>query len=157
VILKMNALVERESIEALYRASQAGVRIELIVRGMCALRPGVPGVSATITVRSIVGRFLEHSRVWYFANGGEPELYCSSADFMERNFFRRVEVAFPISEPDQRARILRNLEASLADNTQAWQLGPDGRYVRLAPGDAEPRSSQLELLARYAAGADAAS
>lgn len=156
-ILKMNALVERECIEALYRASQAGVRIELIVRGMCGLRPGVPGASERITVRSIVGRFLEHSRVWYFENGGEPEVYCSSADFMERNFFRRVEVAFPIREPSHRARVLRNLETSLADNVQSWQLGADGRYTRLAPDAEEPSSSQATLLARYAAGADSAS
>ncbi|MGD9597039.1 MAG: polyphosphate kinase 1 [Steroidobacteraceae bacterium] len=157
VILVMNALVERHSIAALYRASQAGVQVELVVRGMCALRPGVPGVSERITVRSIVGRFLEHSRVWYFDNGGAPELYCTSADFMERNFFRRVEVAFPIREASHRARILRHLELALADNAEAWQLDADGRYTRLAPGRAEPVSSQLALLARYAAGADSAS
>jgi len=157
VILKMNSLVERDSIEALYRASQAGVRIDLIVRGMCALRPGVPGVSDTITVRSIVGRFLEHSRVWYFENGGEPELFCSSADFMERNFFRRVEIAFPIHEPSHRARILSHLEIQLADNIQTWQLGADGSYRRLVPDGQEPVSSQAVLLARYAAGAVSAS
>jgi len=157
VILKMNALVERESIEALYRASQAGVRIDLIVRGMCALRPGVPGVSDSITVRSIVGRFLEHSRVWYFGNGGEPEIFLSSADFMERNFFRRVEIAVPVREPTHRARILSHLEIALADNMQTWQLGADGSYRRLVPGDDEPVSSQAVLLARYAAGAAAAS
>ena len=92
----MNALVEPQAIEALYRASRAGVKIDLIVRGCARCGPGVPGVSENITVRSIVGRFLEHSRVFYFENGGEPELYCASADWMERNFFRRVEVAFPI-------------------------------------------------------------
>lgn len=156
-ILKMNALVERESIEALYRASQAGVRIDLIVRGMCALRPGVPGISERITVRSVVGRFLEHSRAWYFENGGEPEIYCSSADFMERNFFRRVEVAFPLREASHRARVLGHLETLLADNVQAWQLDADGRYTRLTPGDAAPVSSQGVLLARYAAGADSTS
>ncbi len=96
VIAKMNALVEQQAIEALYRASCAGVKVDLIIRGVCALRPGVPGVSENITVRSIVGRFLEHSRVFYFENGGEPDLFCASADWMERNFFRRVEVAFPI-------------------------------------------------------------
>jgi polyphosphate kinase len=157
VILKMNALVERESIEALYRASQAGVRIDLIIRGMCALRPGVPGVSENITVRSIVGRFLEHSRVWYFDNGGDPEIYCASADFMERNFFRRVEIAFPVREPTHQARILRHLEVQLADNMQTWQLAPDGSYARLVPGGDEPVSSQVALLARYAAGAVSAS
>ena len=122
----MNALVEPQTIEALYRASRAGVKIDLIVRGVCALRPGVPGVSENIAVRSIVGRFLEHSRVFYFENGGEPELYCASADWMERNFFRRVEVAFPISRKSQRERILRDLDICLRDNCQAWQLRPDG-------------------------------
>jgi len=156
-VLKMNSLVERESIDALYRASQAGVRIDLIVRGMCALRPGLPGRSELIEVRSIVGRFLEHSRVWYFANGGDPEVYCSSADFMERNFFRRVEVAFPLREATHRARVLRHLEAALADNLQAWQLGADGSYTRVAPGGSAAFSSQDALLARYAAGADSAS
>ena len=90
----MNALVEPQAIEALYRASCAGVKVDLIIRGVCALRPGVPGVSENIQVRSVVGRFLEHSRVFYFDNGGEPEMYCASADWMERNFFRRVEVGF---------------------------------------------------------------
>src|SRR5579863_9016764 len=101
VIAKMNALVEAQAIEALYRASCAGVKVDLIVRGVCALRPGVPGVSENISVRSIVGRFLEHSRVFYFENGGEPDMFCASADWMERNFFRRVEVAFPISAKAQ--------------------------------------------------------
>ena len=96
VIAKMNALTEPLAIEALYKASCAGVKIDLIIRGVCALRPGVPGVSENIAVRSLVGRFLEHSRVCYFENGGEPEMFCTSADWMERNFFRRVEVAFPI-------------------------------------------------------------
>ena len=105
VIAKMNALVEQQSIEALYRAARAGVKVDLIVRGVCALRPGVPGISENIRVRSIVGRFLEHSRAFYFENGGEPELYCASADWMERNFFRRVEVAFPIQRPSHRQRI----------------------------------------------------
>jgi polyphosphate kinase len=156
-ILRMNSLVERESIEALYRASRDGVRIDLIVRGMCALRPGIPGLSEHITVRSIVGRFLEHSRVWYFENGGDPQVYCSSADFMERNFFRRVEVAFPLREPSHRARVLRHLEAALADNVQAWQLGADGGYTRLSPGASAAFSSQDALLAHYAAGAGSAS
>ncbi|HTV50598.1 MAG TPA: polyphosphate kinase 1, partial [Steroidobacteraceae bacterium] len=107
VIAKMNALVDPQAIEALYRASRAGVKIDLIVRGICALRPGLPGVSENITVRSILGRFLEHSRVFYFENGGDSELYCASADWMERNFFRRVEVAFPIKRRAHRERILR--------------------------------------------------
>jgi polyphosphate kinase len=153
VILKMNALVEQQSIEALYRASRAGVKIDLIVRGLCALRPGVPGVSENITVRSIVGRFLEHSRAFYFENGGEPELYCASADWMERNFFRRVEVAFPIQRASHRERILEDLTRYLEDNSQAWMLLADGRYERLSPGREKPRNAQAELLGNYAAGA----
>src|ERR1700758_4773455 len=105
VIAKMNAPTEPQVIEALYRASCAGVKVDLIIRGVCALRPGVPGVSENISVRSIVGRFLEHSRVFYYENGGEPELFCASADWMERNFFRRVEVAFPIRREAQEERI----------------------------------------------------
>ncbi len=152
IIAKMNALVESQSIEALYRASCAGVKIDLIIRGVCALKPGVPGVSENIAVRSIVGRFLEHSRVCYFENGGEPELFCASADWMERNFFRRVEVAFPISAPELKERILRDLDACLQDNCQAWMLKPDGSYERLSPGKAKPFNAQSELLAVYAAG-----
>ena len=151
VIAKMNALVEQRAIEALYRASRAGVRIDLIVRGVCALRPGVPGVSENIAVRSIVGRFLEHSRTFYFENGGEPEIYCASADWMERNFFHRVEVAFPIERRSHRGRILENLELALADNCQAWRLLPDGSYERLSPGESPKLSQQAELLARNAA------
>ena len=152
VIAKMNALVEQQSIEALYRASRAGVQVDLIVRGVCALRPGVPGVSENIRVRSIVGRFLEHSRAFYFENGGSPELYCASADWMERNFFRRVEVAFPIQRPSHRQRILEDLTRYLDDNSQAWTLHADGRYERLSPGGERPRSAQAELLGNYAAG-----
>jgi polyphosphate kinase len=152
VIAKMNALVDPQAIEALYRASRAGVRIDLIVRGVCALRPGVPGVSENISVRSIVGRFLEHSRVFYFENGGESELYCASADWMERNFFRRVEVAFPICRPHHIERILRDLDLCLADNCQAWRLQADGTYERIARGTARPVNAQAELLATYAAG-----
>jgi polyphosphate kinase len=152
VILKMNALVEQQSIEALYRASCAGVSIDLIVRGVCALRPGIPGASENIRVRSIIGRFLEHSRAFYFENGGEPELYCSSADWMERNFFRRVEVAFPIRRESHRRRILEDLTRYLTDDTQAWILLPDGTYQRLAPGEDTPRSAQAQLLASFAAG-----
>jgi polyphosphate kinase len=152
VIAKMNALVESQSIEALYRASCAGVKIDLIVRGVCALRPGVPGVSENITVRSIVGRFLEHSRVFYFENGGEPEMFAASADWMERNFFRRVEIAFPIQRERHRARILQDLSLCLKDNTQAWELQSDGTYKRVVRSSNEkPISVQTELLATYAA------
>jgi polyphosphate kinase len=157
VIAKMNSLVEPQVIEALYRASRAGVKIDLIIRGLCALRPGIPGVSENIRVRSIVGRFLEHSRVFYFSNGsgtddGTSELYLASADWMERNFFRRVEVAFPVREATHRRRILRDLDMYLADNTQAWTLGMDGAYSRTVRGGDPVRDAQGALLARYAAG-----
>jgi len=152
VLAKMNALVDPQAIEALYRASAAGVQIDLVIRGVCALRPGLPGVSENIRVRSIVGRFLEHSRVFYFENGGNPEMYCASADWMERNFFRRVEVAFPIQRETHRERILRDLEVCLRDNTQAWILRPDGVYVRTTPSGDSRVSAQAELLARYSTG-----
>jgi polyphosphate kinase len=152
VICKMNALVEQQSIEALYRASRAGVQVDLIVRGVCALRPGVPGISENIRVRSLVGRFLEHSRAFYFENGGSPELYCASADWMERNFFRRVEVAFPIQRKSHRQRILDDLTLYLEDNSQAWTLLSDGRYERVSPGAERPRNAQAELLGTFAAG-----
>jgi polyphosphate kinase len=112
----------------------------------------VPGVSENITVRSIVGRFLEHSRVSYFENGGEPEMYCTSADWMERNFFRRVEVAFPIQRAAHRDRILRDLDFCLQDTCQAWELRADGSYERIQRAE-RPVSAQVELLAKYSAGA----
>jgi polyphosphate kinase len=152
IIAKMNALVDPQAIEALYRASGAGVKIDLIVRGVCALRPGVPGVSENIKVRSIVGRFLEHSRVFYFENGGEADMFCASADWMERNFFRRVEVAFPVRRPEHAARILRDLNICLQDNCQAWSLRPDGHYHRIKHGRDRACNAQSELLAAYAAG-----
>ncbi len=150
IVAKMNSLLEPEMVRTLYRASQAGVRCQLIVRGICALKPGIPGVSENITVRSIVGRFLEHSRVFYFANGGNEELFCASADWMERNFFRRIEVCFPVEGRRHRERILADLEACLDDNVNAWLLGPDGRYERLDPGDDERFSVQEKLLEEYA-------
>ncbi len=152
VLAKMNALVDPQAIEALYRASAAGVQIDLIIRGVCALRPGLPGVSENIRVRSIVGRFLEHSRVFYFENGGDPEMFCASADWMERNFFRRVEVAFPIQRQTHRERILRDLDVCLRDNTQAWILQSDGVYVRTTPSGESRVSAQGELLAKYSTG-----
>jgi polyphosphate kinase len=152
IIGKMNSLVDPQVIEALYHASRAGVQIDLIIRGLCALRPGVPGVSDNIRVRSIVGRFLEHSRVFYFGNGEQSELYLASADWMERNFFRRVEIAFPVREQTHRDRILRDLDSYLADNVQAWSLGRDGKYTRCERGDDPIRDAQASLLARYAAG-----
>jgi polyphosphate kinase len=152
IIGKMNSLVDPQVIEALYHASRAGVQIDLIVRGLCALRPGIPGVSENIRVRSIVGRFLEHSRVFFFGNDGASELYLASADWMERNFFRRVEIAFPVREQTHRERILRDLDSYLADNMQAWSLGQDGRYVRCERNNDPIRDAQAALLARYAAG-----
>jgi polyphosphate kinase len=146
IIIKINSLTETKAIKALYRASCAGVSIDLIVRGMCCLRPGVPGISENIRVRSIVGRFLEHTRVYYFENDGNPELYGSSADLMERNMFHRVEIAFPILEKKARKRIMRELGIYLADNTQAWMLHADGSYERLQPGDSAPVSAQTTLL-----------
>jgi polyphosphate kinase len=152
IIAKMNSLVDPQVIEALYRASRAGVQIDLIIRGLCALRPGTPGVSENIHVRSIVGRFLEHSRVFFFGNGADSELYLASADWMERNFFRRVEIAFPVREQTHRERILRDLNFYLADNNQAWVLGRDGRYTRCERGSDPVRDAQSTLLTRYAAG-----
>ena len=152
IIAKMNSLIDPKIIENLYLASQAGVEIDLIVRGICALRPGVPGVSERIRVRSILGRFLEHSRVYYFANNGADELWCASADWMERNFFRRIEVAFPIERQRYRQRIFADLEAFLADNVNAWVLQPNGSYKRLSPAAGEaPFSAQAALLAKLAA------
>ena len=149
---RANGVTDREVIRALYEASQAGVPIDLIVRGMCCLRPGVPGVSETIRVRSIVGRFLEHSRVYYFENGGQPEVFCASADLMERNLQRRIEVAFPILDPVLQRRVVEEaLEYYLRDNTQSWLLQPDGSYVRATPGDESAFSAQGALLKALAA------
>ena len=129
ILAKMNGLEEKDVILALYRASQAGVKIELIVRGICCLRPGVKGLSDNIRVRSVLGRFLEHSRIIYFANGGEAELYCSSADWMERNLLKRVEVCFPIEDARLKRQIVRQgLKTYLLDNTHTWFLQQDGTY-----------------------------
>jgi len=152
VILKMNALVEPQAIDALYRASQAGVQIDLIVRGVCALRPQVPGLSENIRVRSIVGRFLEHSRVFYFANDGDAEIFCSSADWMDRNFFRRVEIAFPVRRQKYREDILRDLETYLQDDCQAWELDANGSYSRVPRRGDSPTCAQVMLLETYTAG-----
>ncbi len=150
IIAKMNALVEPSIIEALYRASQAGVRVDLIVRGICCLRPGIKGVSDNIHVRSIVGRFLEHSRVYYFHNGGDYELYCSSADWMDRNFFRRVEICFPIEEKRMKKKLLKEgLMNYLWDNTQSWLLQSDGSYKQPMPGSSKSREAQTLLLEHY--------
>jgi polyphosphate kinase len=151
IIAKLNALVEPEVIRALYEASSAGVCIDLIVRGICCLRPGIPGVSENIRVRSIVGRFLEHSRVYYFHNGGNEELYLASADWMERNFFRRIELMFPILDPALKARVMSDLDTYLADNVQAWELRTDGRYEQLRPtSDRDATPAQVRLLRQLA-------
>ncbi len=150
IIIKINSLVEPSIIEALYRASQAGVRVDLIVRGICCLRPGVKGVSENIHVRSIIGRFLEHSRIYYFHNNGDYELYCASADWMDRNFFRRVETCFPIEDGRIKKKVLKDgLLNYLADNTQSWILQQDGSYKRSTPGNSKPRSAQAMLLEHY--------
>src|SRR5216684_2313844 len=135
IIAKMNSLADSEVIKALYRASQAGVQIDLIIRGICSLRPGVPGVSERIRVVSIVDRYLEHTRIWFFEAGGKREVWLASADWMARNFIRRVEVAFPIEDPTLCARLVDELLAThLSDNVKARILMPDGRYERVQPG-----------------------
>jgi len=150
IIAKINSLNQTGIIDALYDASQAGVRIDLIVRGICSLRPGVPGLSENIHVRSIVGRFLEHSRVYYFLNDGTEEFYCSSADWMERNLLRRNESCFEIRQKRLKDQIRGDLELFLADNCQAWALHGDGSYERLTPGTAEPVSAQAVFLEKLA-------
>lgn len=149
IIIKANAIVEEQAIQALYRASQAGVKIRLIVRGICCLRPGIPGVSENIEVRSIIGRFLEHSRIYAFMNGGDWEMYASSADLMNRNMFKRVEVCFPITDKKIGERIMSDLKANLSDNSQAWLLQQDGQYLRAEPGDEPVFQVQNELLKTY--------
>ena len=148
IIAKMNALVDKEIIDKLYEASQAGVEIKLIVRGICCLRPGVPELSERIHVVSIVDRFLEHSRIYYFHGGGAREVYLASADWMRRNMDRRIEVMFPVEDPDYREAIINNLLALyLADNVKAWILKADGSYVKLSPAPGEaPLRSQTSFI-----------
>jgi polyphosphate kinase len=147
IVAKLNALNEAQVVQALYRASIAGVQVDLIVRGACTLRPGVKGVSENIRVRSIVGRFLEHSRIYWFGNAGTPEIYSASADWMERNLRRRIEIAVPILDPELASRVYQEtLENYLRDNTQAWLLDEDGHYTRSQPGDNPPHNAQLYLL-----------
>jgi polyphosphate kinase len=146
IIAKMNALVDTETIEALYTASQAGVEIDLIVRGICCLRPGIPGVSDRIKVVSIVGRFLEHSRLFYFANGGDEQFYIGSADWMPRNFDRRVEAVTPIDDVALHPRLHSLLGVCLGDNRQAWDLAADGTYTQRMPADGEPIRATHQLL-----------
>lgn len=148
IIAKMNGLVDRQIIEALYEASSAGVQIDLVVRGICCLRPGIPGVSENIRVRSIIGRFLEHSRIYYFSNGGTPLIYVGSADWMPRNLYNRVEVVFPIEDPLLKGRIIEEiLNRHLDDNVKAWILARDGSYQRPQKETGSPhRDSQLEFI-----------
>ena len=154
IIAKMNALLEPQIIEELYAASGAGVKIELIVRGVCALRPGIEGLSENIRVRSVVGRFLEHSRVFYFENGGTEDVYLASADWMARNFFRRIELCFPVLDPGLKRRVIREgLHPYLEDNSQAWVMHAEGNYERLrARRGTKGRSAQEELLAMLPTG-----
>jgi polyphosphate kinase len=155
IIVKMNALVEPTVIEALYRAARAGVRIDLVIRGTCCLRPGMPGLSENIRVISIVDRFLEHSRIFYFENAGEPDVFLGSPDWMPRNFFRRIELMFPVEDPALKSRLTQELlRVVLNDNVKARQLQPDGTYMRVRPaaGEKEIRSQAVFLsLARESA------
>lgn len=153
ILAKINSLTEPKIIDALYRASSEGVKIDLIVRGTCSLRPGVPGLSENIKVRSIIGRFLEHSRVYYFRNNGDEEYYCSSADWMERNFFQRTEACFPIRQKPLKKKLMKELKLFLADNCQAWELHGDGSYVRLSPGKEQSISAQQTLLEKLTSSA----
>ncbi|KAF4513738.1 UNVERIFIED_CONTAM: hypothetical protein B566_EDAN011657 [Ephemera danica] len=147
IVAKMNSLLEPETIHALYEASQAGVSIDLIVRGVCGLRPGVPGLSDNIRVRSIIGRLLEHHRIFYFYDGGKETVYLSSADWMERNFFRRIELAFPILDPKLKRRVIaEGLKFYLADNQQCWEMDGAGLYQRRRATRAKPHSAQGELM-----------
>jgi polyphosphate kinase len=152
IMAKMNALIEEAVIKALYAASQAGVQIDLIVRGACALRPQFEGVSENIRVRSILGRFLEHHRIWYFENDGHQDVYLASADWMGRNLFRRIEVAFPVLDPELKTRVIdEGIKPYLADDSDAWELAADGSYRRLRPkGRAQGTSAQQQLLQRMA-------
>lgn len=151
IIAKMNSLVEPEVVMALYEASQAGVKIDLIVRGVCALRPGVKGLSENIKVRSVIGRFLEHTRVFYFYNGNQQDLYLASADWMDRNFFRRIEICFPVRNKKLKKRVFEEgLQMYLQDNTQAWQMSEDGHYKIKPTRRAVKYCAQLSLLQELA-------
>ncbi|WP_346799360.1 polyphosphate kinase 1 [Halomonas sp. Bachu 37] len=150
LIFKCNSLTEPKLIQALYRASQAGVECDLIIRGMCCLRPGVEGISDNIRVRSIIGRFLEHTRVFHFHNDGAAETWCSSADLMARNMFHRVETCFPLLDRKLATRVRKDLETYLVDNCQSWLLKADGNYELQCPGGSAPISAQETLLYAYA-------
>ena len=147
IVAKMNSLLEPIIIEELYAASRAGVKIDLIVRGVCGLKPGIKGLSENIRVRSIIGRFLEHTRIFNFLNDGAEDTYLASADWMGRNFFRRIELCFPVLDPALKRRVIREgLRPYLADNCQAWEMKPDGSYVQIKPRRGRRRAAQEELL-----------
>jgi polyphosphate kinase len=150
IAMKMNSLVDRRCIRALYRASQAGVPVDLNIRGICCLRPGVPGVSENIRVVSVVGRFLEHSRIFTFTRGDKTRVLIGSADLMPRNLDTRVELVVPVQDADAKADLLDVLERSLADDSNAWELCDDGTWTRRTPGP-EPRSVQRELMIGHGA------
>jgi polyphosphate kinase len=151
IAMKMNSLVDKRCIQALYRASQAGVEVDLNIRGICCLRPGVEGVSENIRVQSVVGRFLEHSRIYAFQRGDEQTIYIGSADLMPRNLDTRVELLAPVRDEGLRGELLDTLEREMADDTNAWTLAADGEWARREPSPTEPRNAQLELMARHAA------
>jgi polyphosphate kinase len=157
IAMKMNSLVDKRCIRALYRASQAGVEVDLNIRGICCLRPGVEGVSENIRVHSIVGRFLEHSRIYSFERNGEHTVYIGSADLMPRNLDTRVELIAPVRDDALQAELLDTLERCMADGANAWTLAEDGTWSRREPSLDHPRSAQEELMARHAARAVEAS
>ena len=150
IIAKMNALLEPETINALYEASQAGVKIDLIVRSVCALRPGVKNLSENIRVRSVIGRFLEHTRIFYFRNDLKHNVYLASADWMDRNFFRRIEVCFPVLDKKLKKRVIdEGLKTYLHDNCEAWDMDNTGHYRRKHPRRAEKKCAQCDLLKQF--------
>ena len=154
--MKMNSLLDPPCIRALYRASQAGVEVNLNIRGICALRPGVPGVSENIRVVSIVGRFLEHSRIYSFERPEETQILIGSADLMPRNLYNRVELVTPVEDPSNRAQLTEDLDLAFVDNTNAWELGSDGVWSRRTTDGEPPRSLQSELIERHTRRAAAA-
>jgi polyphosphate kinase len=144
VIAKVNSLIDTGIIKKLYEASAAGVKVDLVVRGMCSLRAGVPGLSENIAVRSIIGRYLEHSRIFYFENGGVPEVWLSSADWMQRNLDRRIEAAFPVEQEDIKRRLIEMLEIFLRDNQKARAMLPDGSFAFVPASGGEERLNAQE-------------
>ena len=146
--MKMNSLVDEGVIDALYLASQQGLPVQLVTRAICALRPGVPGLSETIEVRSILGRFLEHSRVYWFDNGGDPEVWIGSADMMHRNLDRRVEVLVRVTDPKLVAELESIMDSACDPATRCWVLGPDGRWSPSPSDDHQVRDHQVELIQR---------